>query len=56
MLVFINYSAVLPLLKQEWGMNNTMAGSIFSVYQFGYILSGVILSALTDRIKPGIFF
>jgi len=49
MLVFINYSAVLPILKQEWGMNNTMAGSIFSVYQFGYILSGVALSTLTDR-------
>lgn len=49
MLVFINYSAVLPLLKTEWGMNNTMAGSIFSVYQFGYILSGVLLSTLTDR-------
>jgi MFS family permease len=51
MLVFINYSAVLPLLKQEWGMNNTMAGSIFSVYQLGYIASGVILSALTDRVN-----
>lgn len=51
MLVFINYSAVLPLLKEEWGMNNTMAGSIFSVYQLGYIASGVILSALTDRIN-----
>ncbi|BDV43571.1 MFS transporter [Geotalea uraniireducens] len=51
MLVFINYSAVLPLLKAEWGMNNTMAGSIFSVYQLGYIASGVILSALTDRLN-----
>lgn len=49
MLVFINYSAVLPLLKVEWQMNNTMAGSIFSVYQLGYILSGVILSTLADR-------
>ena len=49
MLVFINYSAVLPLLKDEWQMNNTMAGSIFSVYQLGYILSGVILSTLADR-------
>lgn len=49
MLVFINYSAVLPLLKEEWQMNNTMAGSIFSIYQFGYILSGVILSTLADR-------
>lgn len=49
MLVFLNYSAVLPLLKAEWGMNNTRAGSIFSVYQFGYILSGVLLSTLADR-------
>ncbi|WP_298272291.1 MFS transporter [Geobacter sp.] len=51
MLVFINYSAVLPLLKAEWGMNNTMAGSVFSIYQLGYIASGVILSALTDRLN-----
>ncbi|HEX8960109.1 MAG TPA: MFS transporter [Geobacteraceae bacterium] len=51
MLVFINYSAVLPLLKQEWGMTNAGAGSIFSVYQLGYITSGVILSALTDRLN-----
>ena len=49
MLVFINYSAVLPLLKDEWQMSNTMAGSIFSVYQLGYIISGVILSTLADR-------
>lgn len=51
MLVFINYSAVLPILKQEWGMNNTQAGMIFSVYQLGYIASGVLLSILTDRIN-----
>ena len=31
MLVFINYSAILPILRQEWGMNNTRAGMIFSV-------------------------
>jgi len=49
MLVFLNYSAVLPMLKAEWGMSNTMAGSIFSVYQLGYILSGVLLSTLADR-------
>ena len=51
MMVFINYSAVLPVLKEQWGMNNTMAGSILSVYQLGYIASGVILSALTDRLN-----
>ncbi|MSN25826.1 MAG: MFS transporter [Geobacter sp.] len=51
MLVFINYSAILPILRQEWGMNNTQAGMIFSVYQLGYIVSGVLLSTLTDRIN-----
>src|SRR5512146_66770 len=56
MLVFINYSAGLPLLRQEWGMNNTQAGMIFSVYQLGYIASGVLLSALTDRIDTKLIF
>lgn len=51
MLVFINYSAILPLLKAEWGMNNTQAGLIFSVYQLGYISSGVLLSTLSDRLN-----
>ena len=56
MLVFINYSAVLPLLRKEWGMSNTQAGMIFSVYQLGYIASGVILSALTDRMNTRVIF
>jgi MFS family permease len=56
MLVFINYSAILPLLKQEWGMNNTQAGTVFSVYQLGYIASGVVLSALTDRYNTRTIF
>jgi MFS family permease len=49
MLVFINYSAVLPILRLEWNMSNTQAGMIFSVYQLGYIVSGVLLSILSDR-------
>lgn len=56
MLVFINYSAILPLLRAEWGMSNTQAGMIFSIYQLGYIASGVILSALTDRMNTRIIF
>ncbi len=51
MLVFINYSAILPILRSEWGMSNTQAGIIFSVYQLGYIASGVLLSILSDRIN-----
>ena len=56
MLVFMNYSAVLPQLKEEWGMSNTRAGTIFSAYQLGYILSGVLLSTLTDRLNTKYIF
>jgi len=56
MLVFINYSAVLPLLRAEWGMSNTQSGMIFSVYQLGYIASGVLLSTLTDRMNTRVIF
>jgi MFS family permease len=49
MLVFINYSAILPILRLDWNMSNTQAGMIFSVYQLGYIASGVLLSILSDR-------
>lgn len=56
MLVFINYSAILPQLKLEWGMSNTRAGMIFSVYQLGYIASGVILTTLTDKINTRLIF
>jgi len=56
MLVFINYSAILPLLKSEWAMTNTQAGLIFSAYQLGYIASGVLLSALSDRLNIRIIF
>lgn len=32
-------------------MNNTQSGVIFSVYQLGYITSGVLLSTLSDKIS-----
>jgi MFS family permease len=50
MLVLLNYSAVLPLVKTEWGLSNTQAGLIYSSYQIGYILLVVILSTLTDYV------
>lgn len=54
MLVFLNYSAVLPLLQAEWQLSSTEAGLIYSAYQIGYIALVVILSTLTDYVgaKP----
>ncbi len=50
MLVLLNYSAVLPIIKQEWGLTNTEAGLIYSAYQVGYIILVIILSTLTDYV------
>ncbi len=50
MLVLLNYSAVLPIIREEWGLSNTQAGLIYSAYQVGYIVLVVILSTLTDYI------
>ena len=52
MLVFSNYSALLPILQKEWSLTNGQAGWIFSSYQIGYILSVVFLTSLTDYTSP----
>lgn len=52
MLVFSNYSALLPILQKEWSLSNSQAGSIYSSYQAGYILSVVFLTSLTDYTSP----
>lgn len=51
MLVFNNYSALLPILQKEWSLTNSEAGWIFSSYQIGYILAVVLLTSLTDYVK-----
>lgn len=50
MLVLLNYSAVLPIIQEEWGLSNTQAGLIYSSYQVGYIILVVVLSTLTDYV------
>jgi len=52
MLVFSNYSALLPILQKEWSLTNSQAGWIYSSYQIGYILSVVFLTSLTDYTNP----
>lgn len=52
MLVFNNYSALLPILQKEWALTNSQAGWIFSSYQIGYILAAVLLTSLTDYVHP----
>ncbi len=50
MLVFNNYSALLPVLQKEWLLTNSEAGWVFSSYQIGYLFAVVFLTSLTDYI------
>ena len=52
MLVFSSFSALLPILKVEWGLSNTEAGLILAFYQVGYIGVVAILTTLTDYMPP----
>lgn len=49
MLMFLNYTAILPILQVEWGMSHGQAGLIFSAYQLCYLLAVLVLASLTDR-------
>jgi MFS family permease len=51
-LVWFNYSAVLPLVVADWGLSGTRAGVVFGAFQAGYLLSVVPAGALADRRSP----
>ncbi|MEF8863315.1 MAG: MFS transporter, partial [Haloarculaceae archaeon] len=44
-----NYSAVLPLVVEEWGLSGTRAGVVFGAFQAGYLLAIVPAGLLVDR-------
>jgi len=52
MLVFSNYSALLPILQKEWALTNSQAGWVYSSYQIGYIFAVVLFTSLTDYTNP----
>jgi len=50
MLGFATYAALLPDLRDLWGMSNTEAGMIGSAFFAGYIATVSYWTALTDRV------
>jgi MFS family permease len=51
-LVWFNYSAVLPLIVEDWGLSGVRAGVIFGAFQAGYLLAIFPLGAAADRYSP----
>jgi MFS family permease len=51
-LVFMTYSAALPILQKEWGMSAAAAGSVSSGFQIGFAVSLMVSSGLADLVGP----
>lgn len=51
-MVYVTYAAALPVLRQDWQMSATAAGSIASSFQIAYALSLMACSELADRVGP----
>ncbi|MDR7471326.1 MAG: MFS transporter [Armatimonadota bacterium] len=48
MLTFASYSAALPVLRRQWQMSASQAGTVFAGQQLGYAAAVLALSTLTD--------
>lgn len=48
-MVWFNYSAVLPLIADEWALSGTRAGVIFAAFQVGYLVAILPAGTLADR-------
>jgi len=51
-LVWFNYSAVLPLVIEEWDLSGTEAGIVFSAFQVGYLVAIIPAGRLADIYSP----
>ncbi|HEV8458947.1 MAG TPA: MFS transporter, partial [Methylomirabilota bacterium] len=54
--MFMAYPTILSVVKPEWGLSYTAAGSISSGFQLGTALSLVLVSALADYVNPRALF
>jgi len=50
MLGFSTYAALLPELRDEWGLSNAQAGVVGGMFFAGYVTTVSLWTALTDRI------
>ncbi|HEV8254471.1 MAG TPA: MFS transporter [Vicinamibacteria bacterium] len=47
---FATYAALLPVLRQTWGLTNSEAGLISGAFFGGYMTAVPVLTSLTDRV------
>lgn len=52
MQVWFNFSAVLPVLEQEWSLTATESGMIIAFFHIGYVGAVIFYSFLSDKYNP----
>lgn len=48
-LVWFNYSALLPLIVEDWSLSGFEAGAVFAAFQAGYVVAILPAGRLADR-------
>jgi len=56
MSIWFSFSAIKPILADEWSISNTDAGYILSAFQLGYIGAVAIVGILADRFNTRAVF
>ncbi len=52
MQVWFNFSAVMPVVEQDWGLSSTQSGIIVAFFHIGYVAAVFFYSFLSDRYNP----
>ena len=48
-----SYTAAVPIIRDEWGINGSQAGLLNSLFAAGAMAGALIIIPLTDRLSPG---
>ncbi|MBP3953406.1 MFS transporter [Bacillus suaedae] len=56
MQVWFNFSSVLPVLQEEWGLNSTESGWIMALFHAGYVMAIFFYSFFISNYHPKHFF
>ena len=55
MQMWFNFSAVMPVIEEEWGLTSSQSGIIIAFFHVGYVGAIIFYSLLIDKYNPKYF-
>jgi MFS family permease len=52
MQVWFNFSAIMPLVQEQWQLSSTQSGIIVATFHLGYVLAVIFYSFASDKYNP----